>query len=94
MTSLEQPRSQDAPAHYRIRIRGRFDQTWSDWFDHMALSLLYDRGDSVTTLYGVIKDQAALHGLLTRIRDLGLILLLVERVEESPTRVEPVSKPG
>jgi hypothetical protein len=71
----------DIPAHYRIQIRGRFDQTWSDWFDNLSLSLLYDRGDSITTLYGVIKDQAALHGLLTRVRDLGLILLLVERLD-------------
>lgn len=59
---------------YRIRIQGRLDQRWSSWFDGMAVT----RGDDGTTLLrGRVGDQAALHGLIERVRDLGLILLEV-----------------
>jgi len=69
------------PAMYRIVVEGRLDESWSAWFDDMALAVeCSDDGTSVTTLTGTVSDQPALHGLLVRVRDLGLSLLLVERV--------------
>ena len=69
------------PAHqiYRIKIKGTLSVTWSQQFD--GLRIEHDGGNSI--LYGAIVDQAALHGLLARIRDLGLPLLLVEKIEAS-----------
>jgi hypothetical protein len=69
----------DAPACYQIRVRGAIEQHWSDWFAHMAIA--YDaNGD--TLLIGPLADQAALYGVLHRIRNLGLILLAVARLPE------------
>ena len=70
------------PAHYRIKLKGHLDHKWSDWFEQMAIS---HEGDQ-TILTGPVADQAALHGLLIRIRDLNLTLLSVERLE--PVRQE------
>jgi hypothetical protein len=58
-------------------LNGRLDRKWSDWFDQMEIST---EGDQ-TILTGPVADQAALHGLLIRIRDLNLTLLSVERLE-------------
>ena len=66
--------------NYRIKLNGRLDRKWSDWFDQMEIST---EGDQ-TILTGPVADQAALHGLLIRIRDLNLILLSVERLESIP----------
>jgi len=69
----------DQPALYLIKIQGRLDAGWSAWFDDLAITVNGGNGEpSVTTLTGPVKDQAALHGLLTRIRDLGLPILLVQ----------------
>ena len=65
---------------YRIKLNGRLDRKWSDWFDQMEIST---KGDQ-TILTGPVADQAALHGLLIRIRDLNLTLLSVERLESIP----------
>jgi hypothetical protein len=62
---------------YRIKLKGRLDPKWSDWFEQMAIST---EGDQ-TILTGPVADQAALHGVLIRIRDLNLTLLAVERLE-------------
>ena len=59
---------------YRIRIQGRLDPRWSSWFDGMAVSVC---GDGSTVLRGPVGDQAALHGLIQKVRDLGLTLLEV-----------------
>jgi hypothetical protein len=67
----------DRPAFYHIRVKGRLDDKWSDWFDGFAMT---PEAHGETRLAGPVADQAALHGLLARIRDLGLPLLLVERV--------------
>jgi hypothetical protein len=61
-------------------LKGHLDPKWSDWFEHMALST----EGGVTVLKGPVADQAALHGLLIRIRDLNLTLLSVERIEANP----------
>jgi hypothetical protein len=64
------------PEYYEIKIRGHLDQCWSDWFADLKLTHL--EGDE-TLLSGPLPDQAALHGLLERIRDLNLTLLSVIR---------------
>jgi hypothetical protein len=62
------------PEHCEIKVRGHLDQRWSDWFADLELSYL--EGD-MTLLSGPLSDQAALHGLLERIRDLNLTLISV-----------------
>jgi hypothetical protein len=69
-------RNFDKPGIYCIRVKGSLDQRWSDWFDGFGISP--QAGDE-TLLTGMVADQAALHGLLNKIRDLGLPLLLVRR---------------
>ena len=69
----------DAPTCYQIRVRGTLDPHWSDWFDGMAI--VYDASGD-TLLRGPLADQAALYGMLHRIRDLGLVLLAVVRLPE------------
>ena len=64
--------------HYEITIEGILDPRWSAWFD--ALQLTIDAAGR-TTITGPVADQAALHGVLARIRDLGLPLLAVRRAE-------------
>lgn len=62
--------------NYRIRVTGHLDPSWSEWFDGLTITHL-DSGDTV--LAGPVVDQPKLHGLLTKIRDLGLELVEVER---------------
>jgi hypothetical protein len=62
---------------YRIRVAGRLDQHWSSWFDGFAVC---GDEDGSTSLTGTVADQAALHGLLARVRDLGLELISLSRV--------------
>jgi hypothetical protein len=65
---------------YQIRVRGVLDAEWSDWFDRLTISP-QENGDTV--LAGPVRDQSALHGILTKIRDLGLPLLSLSRQEGS-----------
>ena len=62
------------PEYYEVRIKGHWDQPWSEWFAGLKLTPLEG---NVTLLSGVLPDQGALHGLLERIRDLNLILISV-----------------
>ena len=73
----------DALATYQIKVRGRLDHNWSTWFEDMSIKVEKNNGQTITTLRGDISDQAALHGILTRIRDLGLQLILVQLVDDS-----------
>jgi hypothetical protein len=68
----------DTQGVYHIRVKGSLDQKWSDWFEGFAVT---PQAKDETLLVGPVADQCALHGLLAKIRDLGLPLLSVERVE-------------
>ena len=75
----------DQPATYAIRVQGRLDAGWSAWFDDLTVSVAGGgSAPAVTTLTGSVIDQVALHGLLARIRDLGLPLLSVQCLEIPP----------
>jgi hypothetical protein len=63
---------------YHIRVAGRLDQKWADWFEGFAVT---SRGDGETLLSGEVVDQAALHGVLDKIHGLGLPLRLVIQAE-------------
>jgi hypothetical protein len=63
---------------YKIKIKGHLDDSWIDWFDGLDFT---HESDGTTTLTGEIRDQAALYGLLKKIRDLGLPLLSVNRTD-------------
>jgi hypothetical protein len=65
---------------YEIRVKGNLDEQWSDWFNGLTI---IPQGADETVLTGEVLDQAALHGVLAKIRDLGLPLLLVKRVESA-----------
>jgi hypothetical protein len=65
---------------YEIRVQGRLDQRWSTWFDGLTIS--YDSED-ITVLRGLLIDEAALHGVLIKVRDLALPLLAVRRVQDN-----------
>ena len=67
---------------YQIRVKGILDRRWSDWFDGFTIT---PQAGGETLLTGPVADQAALHGLLNKIRDIGLFLLSVQRegIEES-----------
>ena len=73
----------DQPAVYQIEIEGKLCERCAGWFDDMDIVVKSgDDGSTITILTGTVSDQAALHGLLGSIRDLGLLLLSVRRVEE------------
>jgi hypothetical protein len=70
------------PSHaagYTLRIAGHLDVRWSAWFDGMTMK---HEDDGTTTLYGDVADQSALHGLLAKVRDLGVTLLSVQATSE------------
>jgi hypothetical protein len=66
------------PTAYQIRIKGHLGRQWTDWFEGLAITL-EDNGDTLLT--GPVVDQAALHGLLKKVRDLGTPLISVNRVK-------------
>ena len=70
----------DPPVLYEIRIKGHLDARWVDWFDGLTITL-EKNGD--TLLIGPVIDQAALHGLLRKVRDSGMSLLSVNQKENT-----------
>jgi hypothetical protein len=75
--SIAEAQEESTPTIYEIRIKGHLEDRWADRFEGMTFT---HKSDGTTTLYGPLTDQAALHGLLNGIRDLGLPLLSVQRV--------------
>jgi len=68
----------DATTHYELRVEGHLDEHWSTWFGGMALS---HEVDGTTALRGLVTDQAALHGLLAQVRDIGATLISVKSID-------------
>jgi hypothetical protein len=77
---MEKNECNDVAIRYEIRIKGHLDHRWAGWFDGLTLTL-EDNGDTLLT--GRVVDQAALHGLLRKVRDLGMPLVSVRRVRPS-----------
>ncbi len=87
MSSKHSPdRDADQPMVYQIRIKGHLDSQWTDWFEGLTITL-DDGGDTLLT--GPVVDQAELHGLLKKVRDLGLPLVSVCPVDPGPTQTLP-----
>lgn len=74
---------------YNIRVVGHLDERWSDWFDGLEITNL-ENGETI--LSGEIVDQAALHGVLNKVRDLNLALVAVSSVD--PHREDPPIRPA
>ncbi len=73
--------AQDEPQVYRIRVYGRLDRSWSDWFGGLAIECEGRPGEpAVTTLAGPVADQAVLRGILCKLMDLNLVLISVRLV--------------
>src|SRR5438034_6948242 len=77
------------PLVYQIRIQGQLGREWTDWFGGLTI-LLTDNGETLLT--GPVVDQAALHGLLRKVRDLGVPLLSVSRVTPGQAEVPDVKQ--
>ena len=68
----------DPPPRYEIRLKGHLDARWAAWFDGLSLT---NENDGTTAIRGPVVDQAALHGLLQRLRDVGLPLISVTQLD-------------
>ena len=73
-----------APDHYELRIEGHLDQHWLTWFG--GLTLIHEE-DGTTTLRSAVTDQAELHGLLAKVRDLGVTLISLRSIESVHDRL-------
>ena len=80
---MNPPPAPPAATHYELRVEGHLDQHWSAWFGGLTLT---HHDDGTTTLTGSVTDQAELHGLLAKIRDLGATLISVTTVDAPKAR--------
>jgi len=76
-------------AVYEIRVKGHLDGRWCEWFDGLTIANL-ENGDAL--LSGEIVDQSALHGVLNKVRDLGLPLMAVSRIKSMPEGLRPIQQ--
>ena len=72
------PDTRREPGHYEIRLKGHLETRWAAWFDGLSLT---QESDGTTVIRGSVIDQAALHGLLSKVRDLGLPLIAVTQLD-------------
>jgi hypothetical protein len=82
-------RDPSEPMVYQLRVTGHLGSEWTDWFEGLSITL-EDKGE--TLLSGPVADQAALHGLLRKVRDLGLPLLSVIRLQPAQTDAPDVQR--
>jgi hypothetical protein len=80
MSSNHTPSSLDQPLHYRITIQGHLHPRWSEWFENLTIT---QQPDGTTTLSGVLVGQAALYGLIIKLRDMGLSLLALQSLKSN-----------
>jgi hypothetical protein len=73
---------------YEIRLKGHLDGRWSTWFDGLTLT---EETDGTTVIHGSVIDQAALHGLLQKVRDIGLPLVSVARITANQPAVRAIN---
>jgi len=78
-----------SPGRYEIRLKGHLDSRWAAWFDGLSLT---NESDGTTVIHGLVADQAALHGLLQKVRDVGLPLVSVTQVDPDQSEV-PTTEP-
>ena len=78
------------PAQYRIRVAGHLDDHWAPWFSGLVL---HRDSDGTTMLSGPVVDQAQLHGLLARIRDLGVTLISLQVEPHEPDKLSAAGEP-
>jgi hypothetical protein len=78
------------PGFYEIRLKGHLDERWADWFEGLSIKQ-QENGDTLLT--GPVRDQSALHGLLKKVRDLGMTLLSVHCVDPGAPAAVP-EEPG
>lgn len=71
-------RTSHEPGSYELRVGRHLDDHWAEWFGSLALTR---ESDGTTTLRGPVRDQAALHGLLIKVRDLGMTLISVQALD-------------
>ena len=79
----------DEAGRYEIRVKGHLASRWAAWFDGMSLT---NETDGTTSIRGPVTDQAALHGLLQRLRDTGLPLISVAQLDSSITASTPTPR--
>jgi hypothetical protein len=72
---MDEGRTHDKSGIYEIRVEGRLGKMWADWFDGFEITRLKDE----TLLTGKVEDQAALHGVLNKVRDIGLTLISIKQ---------------
>jgi hypothetical protein len=84
MTEVNQKLGLDRSGIYQIRVPGRLDESWEEWFEGMEITVESGDGPTVTTLTGTVADEAALQGLLDRLFSLRLRLLSVVRMQPEP----------
>jgi hypothetical protein len=75
---MSKGRKKFGPVVYQIKIKGHLEERWAEWFEEMTFT---HEKDGTTTLYGPLPDQAALHSILRKIRDLNLQLISVKQVK-------------
>ena len=85
---MKEDRQHDRPMIIEIEIEGKLPELWSDWFSDLTVHVEQGSEGFVTRLRGPICDQAALFGILTRIRDLNLRLLSIRRLAQDPSSIE------